>query len=430
MKLRIIIFLFLYLCFTSLQAQVAKANKGTFALTNATIVTVTNGTINGTVLIQNGKITGVGENVPVPSDATTINCADHFIYPGFIDGGTTLGLVEISSISLTRDNNELGDFTPQMQALTAVNPNSVAIPVTRVEGVTTVLTTPTGGLFPGTAALINLVGYTSDQMFADFKGVIMNFPASGKRSRWDRRSEEDIKKASEKALKKLNETWESLMLYGKIKDNAKSGEQLDYNPEMEALLPVLKGDMALMIEVNKDKDILAAIKWVKEKEVKKVILTGVAEGWRVTDSLAKAGIPVITGPVINTPTRTSDPYDAPYANAGKMAKAGVKVAIRTNETENVRNLAFNAGFAAAYGMGKEEALKAVTIIPAEIFGVADQLGSIEVGKQANLFVTNGDPFETKTNVKYLFINGYNVPIDSRHIQLYNEFLKRTPGVSK
>lgn len=430
-KINVLLVLMLSFIGASSIAQTAKPNKGTYALTNATIVTVTNGTIeNATIVMQDGKITAIGTDITVPAGATAYDCTDHFVYPGMIDGGTTLGLVEVSAVSLTRDADELGEFTPHMQALTAVNPSSVAIPVTRVDGVTTVLTQPTGGLFPGTASLINLVGYTPDQMYAGFQGVILNFPRSGKRGWWDRRSEEEIKKAADKAQKKLNGIWEDLELYAKIKMADESDSEMEYNPEMDALMPIYKGEAPLMIEVNKDKDILAAIKWVKEKEVKNVVFTGVSEGWRVADSLAKAEIPVITGPVISTPTRTSDRYDAAYANAGKMHKAGVKVAIRSDDTENVRNLPFHAGFAATYGMGKEAALKAVTITPAEIFGVADQIGSLEVGKKANLFVSTGDPFETKTQIKYLFIDGYQVPIDSRHIQLYDEFLNRTPGLKK
>lgn len=420
---------FISCCVTDINAQTAKATKGTFALTNATIVTVTNGTVEGTLLMEDGKITGVGD-VKIPSDAKVIDCTDHFIYPGFIDSGTTLGLNEVGSISLTQDANEIGEFTPHMKALTAVNPNAVAIPVTRVEGVTTVLTQPTGGTFPGTAALINLVGYTPEQMYAGFKGVVMNYPSSGKSSRWDRRSEEELKKEEEKKLKRINTVWDELTLYKKIYDNSKEGSGLNYNPEMDALMPVMNGDGVLLLEVNVEKDILSAIKWVKEKEIEKVIFTGVAEGWRVADSLAQADIPVIVGPVLSIPRRSYDRYDAAYTNPAKMLEAGVKVAIRSNDAENVRNLVFNAGFAAAYGMGKEEALKAVTIVPAELFGVSDQIGSIEEGKVATVFVSDGDPFETKTDVKYLFIDGWQVPIDSRHIQLYEEFLNRSPGLRK
>jgi len=416
-----------------LQAQVEKAIPGTFALTNATIETVTNGTIErGTLLIQDGRIAALGTDVDVPSGATTIDCSDHTIYPGMIDGNTQLGLIEVGSISLTQDNNEIGDVTPHMQALTAVNPNSVAIPVTRVSGVTTVLSVPTGGLMPGTAALVNLLGYNPDQMYAGCKGVVMNFPNSGKRGWWDRRSEEEIEKAYDKNLKNINELWANATAYAKMKQQKMDGADIDmdYRPEMDAITPVINGDMPLMIAVNRSGDISAAIDWVQEKEIDRVIFMGVAEGWRVADQLAEADIPVIVGPVLSTPTRPTDSYDRPYANPGLMAKAGVKVAITSGETENVRNLPYNAGFAAAYGMGREEALKAVTINPAEIFGVEDQIGSLEVGKQANLFVADGDPFQTQTDVKYLFINGYQVPIDSRHIQLYDEFLERSPGVKK
>ena len=188
--------------------------------------------------------------------------------------------------------------------------------------------------------------------------------------------------------------------------------------------------MTLLIETNKSSDIEAAIKWAQDKKVAKVVLTGVAEGWRVADKIAKSGFPVITGPIIALPTRESDNYDKAYANPGIMSKAGVKVAIRTNDQENVRNLPFHAGFAAAYGMSKEDALKSVTIVPAEIFGVADKLGSLEVGKLANIMVTTGDPLEPKTQIKYLFIDGWIVPLDSRHIQLYEEFLNRSPGLKK
>ncbi len=411
-----------------LQAQqVEKSTYGTFALTNAAVETVTKGRLeNATVIIRNGIIEAVGPGVPVPADAQVIDCKDMTIYPGMIDGGTRLGLQEIESISVTQDYDEIGELTPEMDALTAVNPNSVLIPVTRVSGVTSVITSPSGGLFPGTAALINLQGYTPEQMYGGFKAMTINFPSSGKRGRYDKRSEEEVKKDGDKAVKKLNDTWDRVRTYAAI-DSATAG-QADYNPELAALVPVLKGEMTAFIEVNKEDDILAALRWIKKQKIK-AVLTGVAEGWRVADSIALAGIPVITGPVLAMPTRDTDHYDQAYKNAGLMQKAGVKVALRTGEAENVRNLPFNAGFAAAYGMGRDEALRAVTIIPAEIFGVADKVGSIEVGKRANLFVSTGDPFEPATAIKHLFIEGWNIPMESRQTLLYEEFLQRSPGVS-
>jgi imidazolonepropionase-like amidohydrolase len=369
--------------------------------------------------------------VSIPSGAEVIDCKGLTLYPGLIDGGTSLGLVEVSSVDVTVDADELGDLTPHMEAITAVNPNSVAIPVTRVEGVTTVVAAPQGGRFPGTAALINLAGYSPDAMYAGFKGIVMNFPTSGG-SFFDRRSDEERKKDEENALKKLNEYWDAATLYHRIDSAAQTNREVKvaYNPEMAALAQVIRGQMMLMVEVNKAESIENALKWVQAKKIKKVVFTGVAEGWRVADKIAKAKIPVITGPVIAMPTRESDRYDRAYANAGLMHKAGVKVAIRSNDTENVRNLPFNAAFAAAYGLGKDEALRAITITPAEILGVADKMGSLEVGKIANVFAATGDPLETKTQIKHLFIGGYSIPLDSRHIQLYQEFLQRSHAGEK
>jgi imidazolonepropionase-like amidohydrolase len=426
-----IVYLILLVCSgVAALAQVPKGKYGTFVLANATVETVTKGTItNGTVIITNGKITYVGPATTAPQGAEIIDCKGKWIYPGFIDGGTNIGLSEVGSDQRTRDLNEIGEVIPQMQALTAVNPNSALIPVTRVSGVTTALTAPVGGMFPGTAALINLHGYTPDQMYANFKGVVVNFPSTGRRGGFDRRTDDEIKTAVDKSMKKLNDVFDRAIQYHKL-DSTMKGKGLEYYPEMEAMLPAVRGERMVMIEVNAAKDILEALKWIKERKLKKVVLTGCREGWRVAGDIAKSGIPVIAGPVLALPSRDYDRYDKAYANPGLMKKAGVKVALRTSETENVRNLLFNAGFAAAYGMGREEALKAITIVPAEIFGVSDKLGSIEVGKAANVVVSDGDPFETKTNIIHVFIDGWQIPMVSRHTQLYDEFLKREPGVSK
>jgi len=240
-----------------------------------------------------------------------------------------------------------------------------------------------------------------------------------------------LKKASEKAVAQLNDVWSKAVQYHKL-DSATKGKGVSYYPELQALMPVVRGERALLIEVNAQKDIQAALKWVAEKKVKRVIFTGVSEGWREAENIAKAGIPVLAGPVIAIPNREYDRYDAQYANPGLLKKAGVKVAIRSNEdgNGNYRNLPYHAGFATAYGMDKMEALKAITIVPAEILGVSAQLGSIEVGKSATLFVCDGDIFETKTQVSNVFIDGWKMPMQSRQTLLYEEFLKREPGLSK
>jgi imidazolonepropionase-like amidohydrolase len=418
-----LLFPLLFICF-SLRAQidgeVIKPYKGNFLLQHAQIYTVSQGTLEDTdLLIRDGKIAAIGKNLP-EENHLLIDCTGKRLYPGLIDSGTSLGLVEVNSLPETQDYLELGKVTPQMQALTAVNPNAVAIPVTRVSGVTTVLTQPRGGYFPGTAALIQLNGYTPDQMDAGFRAVLMNFPSAAKAGSYDNRSAETIQEEADKAIKEIDALWEKAEAYRAIQEN---GGRLAYYPEMAQLAKVSSGELPLFIEVNAAGDILRAMEWVDGKSIRPVF-TGVAEGWKVAEKLAAAGIPVIAGPVLSLPSRQSDPYDASYTNASRLQKAGVKVALRTQDSENVRNLPFHAGFAAAYGMGTEEALKAITLHPAEIFQVDDKLGSLEVGKSATLFLADGDPFEPKTQIEQVFIDGYKIPMTNRHIRLYQEFLDR------
>lgn len=412
-----------------------RGQAGTFALTDCRIETVTRGTIaSGTVVIENGRITAVGE-AAAPAGATRVPCNGGTVYPGMIDSGTVIGLQEVSSLAETRDSDELGDVTPQMRALTAINTSSVHFPITRAAGVTTALSVPRGGMMPGTAALVNLHGYTPDQMYAGFEGVVINFPVSGRRGRFDRRTQEAIDKAAKEALEKLDDVWEQAVLYARI-DSARTASGATgpqpYQPEMAALLPVVRGEQALLVDVDAATDILAAIKWLDGKNLR-AILVSVAEGWRVADKIAEAGLPVITGPVTGMPTRASDRYDRTYQNAALLAQAGVTVALQTVDgMQNYRNLPFHAGFAVAHGQDvgfdRQAALEAVTINPARIFGVDGDLGSIEVGKSATLFVADGDPFEPATQVTALFIDGYQLPIVSRHTELYEEYLRRSPGL--
>ena len=420
----------------SAQGPQYRARAGTFALVDCRIETVTRGTIErGTVVIEGGRIAAVGPDAAVPAGAARVPCDGGTVYPGFIDAGTRLGLQEIGSQDETQDFDELGDVTPQMHALTAVNPSTIHVPITRVAGVTTALAVPTGGLFPGTAALISLHGYTPEQMAAGFEAVVLNFPATGRRGPFDRREQSAIDKASKEALEKLNETWESAVLYARIDSARIAGRdrgEMPYQPEMAALLPVVRGTTALLVEVDAAADITKALEWLDGKDVRAILL-GAAEGWRVADKIAEAGLPVITGPVLGLPTRASDRYDRTYQNAALLRQAGVPVALRTDDRmQNYRNLPFHAGFAVAYGrdlgFDRQAALEALTIAPARMFGVADRMGSIEAGKEATLFVADGDPLEPASTVTALFIEGYQIPIISRQTELYEEYLDRRPGL--
>ena len=420
------------------QAQEPKAQRGPFAIVDAAVETVANGRLDrATVLVgADGRIAGVGPDLPVPDGAARIDGAGLTVYPGLIDAGTRLGLSEVGSLDETRDYREIGDVTPHMEALTAVNPSSALIPINRAQGVTTVLAVPAGGMMPGTAALVHLFGYTPEQMAAGFRGVVLNWPSTARRGSWDRREREAIDKAAKEAMEKLDEVWADAALYARI-DSAHAADPdangaPAYAPELAALAEAVTGRLPLLIEADAARDIEAALKWLADKPAVRPVLTSAAEGWRVADQIAAAGVPVLTGPVLAEPTRESDRYDKPYQNAGLMHQAGVRVALRTNEVENVRNLAFNAGFAAAYGapfgFGREEALRAVTLAPAEIFGIAAETGSVEAGKRADLVVADGDLFEPKTQVLHVLVGGWLMPMEDRQSRLYDEYLDRQPGL--
>jgi len=419
------------------QAQKDPGYQGPFALTNAQILVTPTDTIeSGTIVVRDDTIAAVGADVPVPDEAQVFDCSGQTVYPGFIDSGTRLGLEEVGSLSETRDYNEVGEVTAHMNALTAVNPNSVHIPVTRVHGVTTVLTEPANGMLPGTAALINLHGYTPEQMHvAGVTLTKLDFPSVGRQGPSDDRSPKKIKEDAQRAIDKLNEVWDKAEQYAQI-DSSVALEPDDrrqprFIPSVEGLMPVVRGERPLLIEANAAADISKALDWAETRGVlDQVILSGAMEGWRVADEIAAANVPVLIGSIMQPPSRDSDRYDRAYETPHLLREAGVPVALRTGNTENVRNLVFHAGFAAAYGLGKSDALAAVTTAPAEIFGIADQVGTLEAGKTANLFVATGDPFQPDTDVTHLFIEGYKLPLENRQTKLYDEFLNRTPGLEE
>lgn len=414
----------------SAKAQITeKAKFGKFAITNATIHTVTNGVIeNGVVLINGEKIAYVGQKAKITPDYTRIDASGKHVYPGFMDAGTQLGLQEIGAVEVTNDQAELGEYNPHVRAFTAINPSSVSIPVTRVNGVTHVISIPVSGRLAGKATLIDLYGYTPDSMAVTPNAALhLNWPNSKKGGWWDDRSEEEVDKEYKKNMRELNEFWSKAEFYNKMmtayENNPQQKSKPDADKKMQAMREVVTGEIPVIISVDAKQDILNAIEWTKKHPDARFILAGVHDGWRVADKIAEAGLPCLVS-TLYTPERNYDNYQRPYQNPGMLHEAGVKVAIATGEVENVRNAPYHAGFAANYGLGKQEALKAITINAAEIFGVADKLGSIEEGKQANLFIADGDPFEPMTHINQVFIRGYKIPMVSRHTQLYEQYLNR------
>jgi imidazolonepropionase-like amidohydrolase len=401
--------------------------KGTFAIRNATIVPVTSAPIaNGTIVFDKGVITAIGVNAAIPAGATVIDGTGLSVYPGLIDSGSNVGLIETDSVSGTVDTTELGDFNPNAQAAVAINPHSELIPVTRVNGVTHVVSTPEGGIISGQSALIQLAGWTPQAMvvkspaamhirFPQLRGApLVDVPQ-------DEEAEKERRKSYTQQVDRLRDVFRDARAYAKA--TGAHTRRFDRDLILEALVPVVEGRVPVVMHANYARDIKAALLFADEFSLK-VILSGAQDVARVIPELKSRNIPVILGPILALPQREDDPYDLLFSNAKTLFDNGIRFSIQTSDAHNTRNLPYHAASCAAFGLPKEEALKAVTIYPAQIFGVADRLGSLEVGKQANVIITDGDPLELRTNVKRVFIAGEEISMDSRHTLLYRKFSAR------
>ena len=392
----------------------------TIAITGGTVYPVSGPKLaNATVLIRDGRIVAVGTNVSIPSGATRVDAAGKWITPGLIDGTGQLGLVEISAVPGTREASVQGDtIAAAFNVAEGINPASTLIPVTRIEGITTALAVPTGNLVSGQAALIDLDGATIEQMLVKSPvGIVADLSerakdnAGGSRAAVADRLRRVLRDALEYERRKVE--------FGRAQMRPLSASAAD----LEALLPVLHGRVSLIAYANRRSDIETALRLAQEFKLK-LILTGAAEGWEIAPAIAAAGVPVLVEPLNNIPS-----YDAlgiRYDNAAVLAKAGVKVALLEPDTHKSRNLRQQAGNAASYGMTWDQALRAVTLSPAEIFGVADRYGSLEAGKVANIVVWSGDPFEFTTGVEHVFIRGMEVPLKSRQTELFERYKKLPP----
>jgi imidazolonepropionase-like amidohydrolase len=421
------------LCSLPLFAQSTIPNnpgrKQTIVLRGGTIVPVTSAPIpNGTLIIENGKIKAFGAagSVQMPTSAVVLDASGQFIYPGMIDSGTNVGLVEIDSVAGTVDTTELGDLNANAQAAIALNPHSELIPVTRVNGVTNVVSVPEGGIISGQSALIQMAGWTPKEMIVKAPlAMHIRFPRLRSAPLvdvpQDEEAEKELKKSYTKDVDKLRDILRDAQAYSRA--TSAKVKRVDRDLILEALVPVVEGRLPVIMHANLERDIRAAIQFADEFKLK-MILAGAQDVARVIPELKSRNIPVLLGPILALPQREDDPYDLLFTNAKTLYDNGIKFAIQTTEAQNARNLPYHAGSCAAFGLPKDVALKAITIFPAEIFGVADQIGSIEVGKVANVIVTDGDPLEFRTNVKRVFIGGEEISTDSRHTLLYEKFKAR------
>jgi imidazolonepropionase-like amidohydrolase len=411
--------------------------RGVIAIRNARIVTVSGPDIeNGTVVIRDGKIEAVGASVNVPAGAQTIEGRGLSVYPGMIDAGTNMGLVEVpQGANGTVDLSEVGDFNPNAKAIIAVNPHSAHVAVTRVEGVTNTVTMPTGGLISGQAALINLLGTAPKEMaVVPQAALVINYPriggGGGGGFGGPPQQPANLSETLEANARQLDQVRKMLRdseAYGRTLDAYAKDRSLprpDTNIVLESMVPYVRGERPVIFRAEREVEIRGAIKFAEEMKLKPIILGG-NDAWKVAGLLKEKNVPVILTGVFSLPSREDDPYDTLYENAAKLKQAGVLFAISTGDSgPEVRNLPQYAGMAAAFGLSKADALKAVTLYPAQIMNVADRLGSIEVGKIANVVVTDGDLLEIRTRIRYLFIDGRPVVLSSRHTELNDSFKDR------
>jgi imidazolonepropionase-like amidohydrolase len=408
-----------------LVAQANPGQDGTFVIRGATVWTGTGQTLqNANVVIRDGRIEAVGQDATAPG-ATEIDGRGKFVYPGMIDAYTPLGLAEIGGISTMNLRSELGEYNPHMRAVVAINVDSDMMAITRANGVTTAITAPSGGVISGQAALINMAGWTWEDMAVEQTAAfVLNYPRQpsfrfgGFGGASNPAAERAARERVEAQVRELKTVLGTARAYDRARTAGSDQTDLMY----EALRPLMRAEVPALISADTDEQIRAAVELGREFGLK-VIINGGRDAWKVRDLLAQNNVPVVLGSIQSTPASDA-PYDAVFAQPGVLHEAGVRFAFSTGGAANARHVPYHAALAVGYGLPKDVAMQALTIWPAEMFGAAAQIGSIEPGKVANLFVASGDPLDIRTQVSELFIKGRRVPMDDRQTRLYEKYSAR------
>jgi imidazolonepropionase-like amidohydrolase len=414
------------------------------ALKGGKLLTISHGVIeNGVIVMQGGKITAVGaaSSANVPSDAQVIDATGMTIYPGLIDSETNLGLTEISAENMTNDLVELSDeIMPHMHTAEAFHAESALIPVARMNGITNAVVAPeSADTLPGQDSFIQLAGASATEMLLIRDNAMpLNFTGDERRNKggFDKRKFPSTRMGLAAQLRQAfldaqdyRSKWTD---YERKKADAvgDKDKNKDKKPEplapkrdlkLEALIPYLEGKKTIVLAAESPSDLETAVSLANEFKLK-FVLNHIAHSQPVLDYVASLKVPVIVGPIYEAP-KDDERYDTVYSLPAQLYKRGVKIVFASYSAHNVRNLPDAAGFATAFGLPYDEALKAITLNAAEVWGVADQLGSLDVGKTANVVVANGDPLDVKTDVKQVFIAGHAIPMTDRQTQLRDEYSK-------
>ena len=401
----------------------AKQNRP-ILLVGGDLHTVKNGVKAKTdILFENGVITKIGVQLSPPPGAEIVDVSGQQVYPGLIDPNSSLGLTEIGAVRATNDQDEKGQDNPDVQSHIAYNPDSEIIPTVRSNGITTALIVPGGSLLRGRSSLIHLDGWTKEDAMAKENAALhLSWPrVSIITAWWMDKSAEDQKKENEENRKNLESTFEQAKSYYIAR---KADPNLPVDSRWEAMMSVFDKTLPVFIHCGDLRQIEQAIDFSKKYDLK-VVIVGGEETYKAVDLLKMNNIPVIVERTQQMPMRSDDPYDRAYALPKLLQDAGVKYCISQSSSWSTRNLPFQGGQAVAYGLNKEEALRAMTLSTAEILGMDKKLGSLEEGKSATLVISEGDIMDQLTNqVTYMYIDGRKVDLDNKHKELYRKYREK------
>lgn len=415
----------------------APAGAETIAFTGGTIHPASGPAIaNGTVVVRDGRIEAVGAGVPVPADATVIAITGKHLYPGLVSAYSVLGLTEIGSVSGSTDWQETGTTNPNVRAEVQINPETDLIPVTRINGVTSAHIMPRGGALNGTSAIIHLDGWTWEDMTVRSPvGMLVQWPnLTPNRAWWETRSDEEQAKQREASIQAIVNAFEDARAYWKARDamGTRGVPRHDGDVKWDAMRKALKGEIPVIFTASALNQIRSVLRFVDDQKLPRVILVSSGDAALVADELKQRNIAVVCSDILAVPSRRHEPYDHRFTAPERLRAAGLAWCIAdgggTDDAANGRNLPYHAAMAAAFGLPRDEALRAVTLYPARILGVADQIGSIEKGKIADLVVANGDLLEIATQVEQVYIKGKPIPMDSRQTRLFKKYDARPRNV--
>ncbi len=405
-----------------LAAPMSVPRTGTFALTGGTVHVGDGRVLPGaTVVLRDGRVESVGGGQP-PSDAEVVDCTGRHVTPGLMAAHTTLGLVEIGAVRATRDASEVGDLNPHVEAATAFHPDSELLGVAIANGVLIASVAPRGGMVPGRGAVMLLSGWTAADMAVRRPSALhVAWPSMAiNRAPEAKPPVAEQERALKARLEALDDLFDRAEADRAARAAGPAPSARTEDLRLRALEPVLDREIPVVVEADTIPQMRAALAWATRRGLR-LVLAGGRDAWRIAGEIAAANVPVIIGDVRSLPAHDHDPYDAPFAQPGKLVEAGVRIAFTVADAAHVRNLPDEAAMGIAFGLSAEDALSAITLWPAQILGVESRVGSLEPGKDGHVVVWSGPPLEIRSRVERVFVRGAELALEDRHTRLYRKY---------